>query len=268
VIPSRHKFDGCLVTWRLADRARLTGRLAAQEQVIPALDDLQPDVGHAVLWALRDRLSGEIPLARSLLSGPQGDLAALRREVQDALPVPIRGVVSDGQPPIRSAVALVLPGVPHQLCQFHSLREAAKPLFEADRHAKKELKQRVRGVRPLERALEGREDEEAVVIRGYCLAVRSALTDDGRPPLAAPGLRLHDRLSAIHASIGRVAARGGSPSPSPTSTTCSTAGWPPRPATGRPCARPTAGSARRRSSWPTRRSAMAPRCAQPTRRSC
>ena len=257
-----------LVPLRLADQARLTERLAAQEQVILALDGLQPDVGHEVLWVLRDCLSGEILLARSLLSGTQGDLAALLREVKAALPVPIRGVVSDGQPPIRSAVALVLPGVPHQLCQFHYLREAAKPIFEADRHAKKELKKRVRGVRPLERALEGREDEEAAAIRGYCLAVRSALTDDGRPPLAAPGLRLHDRLSAIHASIGRVAEKGGSPSPSPTSITCSTAGWPPRPATGRPCARPTAGSARRRSSWPTRRSATAPRSAQPTRRSC
>jgi hypothetical protein len=26
--------------------------------------------------------------------------------------------------------------VPHQLCHFHFLREAALPVFEADRHAK------------------------------------------------------------------------------------------------------------------------------------
>lgn len=31
---------------------------------------------------------------------------------------------------------------------------AARPLYEADRHAKKELKKRVRGVRPIERAAE------------------------------------------------------------------------------------------------------------------
>jgi hypothetical protein len=43
-------------------------------------------------------------------------------------------------------------------------------VFEADRHAKKELKKQVRGVRPIERALEGREDAEAEAIRGYCLA--------------------------------------------------------------------------------------------------
>ena len=49
------------------------------------------------------------------------------REVRDALPVPIAGVVSDGQHSIRKAVAEVAPGVPHQLCQFHYLREAARP---------------------------------------------------------------------------------------------------------------------------------------------
>jgi hypothetical protein len=36
----------------------------------------------------------------------------------------------------------VFPDVPHQLCHFHYLREAAKPIYEADRHAKKELKKR------------------------------------------------------------------------------------------------------------------------------
>jgi hypothetical protein len=35
--------------------------------------------------------------------------------------------------------------------------------------------------------------------------VRSALTDDGRPPLAASGLKLHARLTAIAASLSRVA---------------------------------------------------------------
>jgi hypothetical protein len=41
-------------------------------------------------------------------------------------------------------------------------------------------------------------------VQGYCAAVRSALTDDGRPPLEAAGLRLHDRLEAIEASLGRI----------------------------------------------------------------
>jgi hypothetical protein len=199
-----------LVALRVADQARLRTLLAAQGQVVLALDGLQPDVGHEVLWVLRDCLSGEILLARSLLGATEADLAPLIAEVRDGLPVPICGVISDGQHSIRNAVARELPGVPHQLCQFHYLREAAKPIYEADRHAKKELKKRVRGVRPIERALEARDDAEAEAIRGYCLAVRSALTDDGRPPLCAAGLQLRDRLVTITASLERVAAKRGS----------------------------------------------------------
>src|SRR5213076_2373559 len=199
-----------LVALSLQDTARLRRLTQPQGRVILALDGLQPDVGHEVLWVLRDCLSGEVLLARSLLSATHDDLAALLAEVRDALLVPITGVVSDGQGPIRKAVARTLPGVPHQLCHFHYLREAARPIYEADRHAKKELKKRVRGVRPIEWGVEGDDDLEAEVTRGYCLAVRSALTDDGRPPLVAAGLKLRDRLEAIDASLGRLEEKGGS----------------------------------------------------------
>lgn len=203
-----HRFEELLAV-HLADASRLRERLTQQGAVVLALDGLQPDVGHEVLWVIRDLLSGEVLLARSLLSATQEDLAGLLREVQAVLPVPIRGVVSDGQLSIRAAVKAALPGVPHQLCQFHYLREAALPIFEADRHAKKELKKQVRGVRAIERAVEGREDPAALATREYCLAVRSAITDDGRPPLGAAGLRLHDRLTAIHTSLERVREKGG-----------------------------------------------------------
>jgi hypothetical protein len=192
-----------------ADPQRLRRLLKGQKRVILAVDGLQPDVGHEVLWVLRDCLGGEVLLAKSLLSATARDLAALLAEVRDTLPVPIAGVVSDGQETIRKAVAQELPGVPHQLCHFHYLREAARPIYEADRHAKKELKKRVRGVRTIERTAEEEEDAEAEIVRGYCAAVRAAVTDDGRPPLAAPGLVLHDRLQAIAASLDRVAARAG-----------------------------------------------------------
>jgi hypothetical protein len=192
-----------------ADPKRLGPLLKQQRRVVLAIDGLQPDVGHEVLWVLRDCLCGEVLLAKSLLSATATDLRALLSEVRDALPVPITGVISDGQGPIRKAVAGGLPGVPHQLCHFPYLRQAAKPIYEADRHAKKELKKRVRGVRPIERAAEAKEDPEAEVVRGYCQAVRAALTDDGLPPLAASGLKLHGRLEGIAASLDRVAARAG-----------------------------------------------------------
>ena len=197
-----------LLSLTLQDTERLHRITQPQGRVILALDGLQPDVGHEVLWVLRDCLSGDVLLAQSLLSASHTDLAALLRRVQQAVRVPIMAVVSDGQCSIRKAVQEALPSVPHQLCHFHYLREAAKPIYEADRHAKKERKKRVRGVRPLERHIEARSDPEAEVIRGYCSAVRRALTDDGRPPLAASGLTLHSRLRAIADSLKRVEKRG------------------------------------------------------------
>jgi hypothetical protein len=200
-----------LVALRLTDRAALQEKLTKQGRVVLAIDGLQPDVGHEVLWVVRECLSGEVLLARSLLSGTEESLAGLLGEVAEGLEVPILGIVSDGVHPIRRAVGRVFPKVPHQLCQFHYLREAAKEVYEADRHAKKELKKRVRGVRPIERELEGRQDPEAEAVRGYCLALRSAITDDGRPPLSASGIKLHERLEAIHSSIERVDTKRGFP---------------------------------------------------------
>jgi hypothetical protein len=199
-----------LLALSCSDAGRLKKITAAAGRVILAIDGLQPDVGHEVLWVIRDVLSGEVLLAKSLLSSTQADLAKLLGEVKDALPVPIAGVVSDGQSSIRKAVAQALKGVPHQLCHFHYLREAAKPVYEADRHAKVQLKKKVRGIRPIERKVEGRDDSEAKAIRGYCAAVRSALTDDGRAPLEAPGLKLAGRLEEVADSLDRVAVKRGS----------------------------------------------------------
>ena len=99
-------------------------------------------------------------------------------------------------------------GIPHQLCHFHYLREAATPLFAADRQAKKEVKKRVRDIRAIERAVEDREDAAATLVRGYAAALRSALTDDRVPALEAPGLRLHERLTKIVASVQRLEEKG------------------------------------------------------------
>src|SRR5215469_14789253 len=44
------------VTLHLADQRRLRERLQEQGQIVLAIDGLQPDVGHEVLWVLRDCL--------------------------------------------------------------------------------------------------------------------------------------------------------------------------------------------------------------------
>src|SRR2546425_6603703 len=150
-----------LLALHLADEKRLCERIKDQKQVILALDGLQPDVGHEVLWVLRDCCSGEVLVARSLLGATENDLVPLLEEAASIcrkLDIPIGGGVTDGEHFIRHALARAPPGVPPQLCPFPLPRGTAQPNPPAGRHAKKELKKHVRGVRPIERALEGHSD--------------------------------------------------------------------------------------------------------------
>jgi ribosomal protein S27AE len=124
-----HRYEE-LVALHLADQHRLRERLQAQGRVILAIDGLQPDVGHEVLWIIRDCLSGEVLLARALLSSTQGDLAALLRAVPQTLvgwSVAIDGLVSDGQETIRTAVAAILPDIPHQRGRISRTNAASFP---------------------------------------------------------------------------------------------------------------------------------------------
>jgi hypothetical protein len=72
-----------LLALSCSDADRLKRITAAAGRVILALDGLQPDVGHEVLRVLRDVLSGEVLLAKSLLSSCQEDLAKLIEEVKE-----------------------------------------------------------------------------------------------------------------------------------------------------------------------------------------
>src|SRR5260370_39055502 len=121
-----------------------------------ALDGLQPDVGHEVLWVLRDCGSGEVLVARSLLGATENGLVPLLEEAASICrqwDIPIVGVITARQHSIRNAVARALPGIPHQLSHFHYLREAAKPIAAVYLHARRELKTLARAARPRERAL-------------------------------------------------------------------------------------------------------------------
>ncbi len=196
-----------LISASLTDNQRLHQLLKNQKYVILAIDGLQPHVGHEVLWVIRDCISEEILLARSILSSSSAELELLIKEIKYFLPVPIEAVISDGQASIRKAVETILPTAVHQLCHYHYLKEAIKPVVEADRHANKELKKLVRGVRPLEKSVENRDDPEAICIRKYCSAVRSSLTERGNPPLKPPGIKLQERLTKITSSLEKVEKR-------------------------------------------------------------
>ena len=200
-----------LVALSLQSSDRLQALFEQQGRVILAIDGLQPDMGHEVLWVVRDCLSGEVLCARALLSSSANDLSKLLADVKKNLPVKVEAVVSDGERSLRNAIAQTFPDTPHGLCHFHYLREAARRIYEADRHAKKELKKQVRGIRPLERKAATRDDDMGGIIHDYCQAVRSAITDDGRAPLDAAGLRLRQRLTAIRDSLLRIRQKGGYP---------------------------------------------------------
>src|SRR5437870_8011593 len=116
-----HRYEE-LVTVHLHQKERLHKVFEKQGRVILAIDGLQPDVGHEVLWVFREVISGEILVARALLSSSQEDLASLLSSAKEMLPeqVQISGIVSDGQQSIRLAVATLLPQVAHHLCHFHA----------------------------------------------------------------------------------------------------------------------------------------------------
>jgi hypothetical protein len=97
---------------------------------------------------VRECISGEVLLARSLLGGTSEDLKPLLEEVANTLPVPIKDVISDGQHAIRKAVGSALPGVvPHQLCVSSTIcvrrpRRSTRPTVSRQEGA---LKKRVCG---------------------------------------------------------------------------------------------------------------------------
>jgi hypothetical protein len=64
-------------------------------------------------------------------------------------------------------------------------------------------------VRRIERSVEAASDPQAEVVLGYCAAVRSAITDDGHPPLEAAGLRLKERLEKVASSLDQAAGKKG-----------------------------------------------------------
>lgn len=78
------RYDELLATG-LTGMQRLRRLLKPQGGVILALDGLQPDVGHEVLWVARDCLSGAVLLAR-ILGNAAGETAdTVRRRFDDLI---------------------------------------------------------------------------------------------------------------------------------------------------------------------------------------
>src|SRR5437879_13676764 len=84
------------------------------------------------------------------MSSETAVMKALLSEVT-ALDVKVLGTITDAQESELMSVEQLWPEVPHQVCQFHALRDASQSAFEADKQVKtamrKKLQPKVRAVR-------------------------------------------------------------------------------------------------------------------------
>ena len=194
-------------------------------------------------YVVRELRAGRVWLAEPLLSSAAGEVRRLferARDLAGRLGKPVRCWMSDKQDAFVSGVRAIFPDVPHRYCANHFLRDAAKPVLEADSHAKVQMRRRVRGLRTIERRLLAERrapatatpqappppdapgvSEAGQVVLDYCAAVRGILNDDQGGPLHPPGVRMAEALAEVRASIRRAEGehaegeKKGAPAPAP-----------------------------------------------------
>ena len=93
-------------------------------------------------------------LAVALGNGPRGQrLIAQAKQWAEILGKRMILWVSDKQDAFVTGIAAEFPEVPHRDCDNHFLRDAAKPVLDADSHAKVQMRKKVRGLRGIERSV-------------------------------------------------------------------------------------------------------------------
>src|SRR3989449_3401256 len=122
--------------------------------IIVSVDGIQPEKGNETVYLVRDALSGRVLAAENVTSSETAVMKALLAPVvalEVELKVKVLGTITDAQESELLAVEELWPDVPHQVCQFHVLRDASKTAFEADKQVKtamrKRLQPKVREVR-------------------------------------------------------------------------------------------------------------------------
>src|SRR6266478_6204604 len=106
--------------------------------------------GNETVYVVRDALTGRVLEASQVTSSETAVMKALLAPVV-ALGVKVLGTITDAQESELKAVKNLWPQVPHQVCQFHALRDASQGAFEADKKIRtamrKHLQPKVRAVR-------------------------------------------------------------------------------------------------------------------------
>jgi hypothetical protein len=194
-----------------------------------ALDGIQPDKGHETIYLIRDLLTGHLRGAQNVLSSEATVLQAALLAPIAAWGVPVLGVMTDGQESLLQAVAATWPGVPHQICQFHALREAGRVLYERDRAIKVQMRTllqlRLRKVRQqVERRVattdptgpaEVPQVPHARILAEYAAGLQALINRDGLQPFRFGAVAMDDALREVEQSLARLAAgaKKGEPSP-------------------------------------------------------
>jgi MULE transposase domain len=228
-----------MVAARHQDATQLAAAYRDQEALTLTIDGLQPEKGHETLYVVRELRGKRVWFAQALLSSATAEVRPLvvkAKQWAEQLGKPVALWMSDKQDAFVQAIAAEFPRVPHRYCQNHFLRDVARPVLEADSHAKVQMRKKVRGLRAIERQVLAQQQAAAAalapspavadaapppavppsradVVLDYCTAVRGILNDDQGGPLTPPGLRMAEALSEVRASLGRSleAQKGGAP---------------------------------------------------------
>ena len=183
--------------------------------IIVSVDGIQPEKGNETVYLVRDALTGRVLAAENVLSSETAVMKALLAPVA-ALDVKVLGTITDAQESELLAVEHLWPEVPHQVCQFHALRDASKSAFEADRKVKtamrKQLQRKVKVVsRQLSRDIRkaaAAEAEQLSVLADYATGALSALNRDGTAPFDFAAVQAGEDLDAVEESLERLAQKG------------------------------------------------------------
>jgi hypothetical protein len=183
--------------------------------IIVSLDGIQPEKGNETVYLVRDALTGRVLAAENVTSSETAVMKALLAPVV-TLQVKVLGTITDAQESELKAVEELWPEVPHQVCQFHALRDASESAFEADRKVKtamrKQLQPKVRAVRKqLKKQIptsSPKEAEQLAVLDGYASGIVTALNTDGLQPFTYATVEAAQALDDVEASLKQLGKRG------------------------------------------------------------
>ncbi len=183
--------------------------------IIVSVDGIQPEKGNETVYLVRDALTGRVLAAENVTSSETAVMKALLAPVV-ALGVKVLGTITDAQESELKAVEELWPHMPHQVCQFHALRDASQSAYAADKQIKtamrKQLQPKLRAVRKqLKKQIPKAEPEEAkqlAVLDDYATGILTALNTDGLQPFTYATVEAAQALEEVEASLQRLEKKG------------------------------------------------------------